>query len=229
VEYNSNWTREKHIEYRKLKKSGYSTKELLEYFGDDIYYSGIYNRDAGILPFKVFNKIAKNLNEIKINPEEVYYYSIPTRSDIYKNKWDNILVFESENVEYVVVFMYFIINKIDTWNIIFTTRTQWDNYKSTINKFKDKGYITNDEYDILNNIISDDTGLDNLFSVMKKLSYIILDFYNTNLKGSILSIGDTNNPIKIRLYNNIIIDSFKDIKKEEVFDNDGNRYYLYSM
>jgi hypothetical protein len=64
--YNSIWTREKHIEYRKLKKEGWSTKMLLEHFGDDIYHSGMYNKKSTIIPW--FNFIT----EIKITPESTH-------------------------------------------------------------------------------------------------------------------------------------------------------------
>jgi hypothetical protein len=70
-EYNDKWTREKHIEYRKLKKSGYTDNMLVEHFGDDIYYSGMYNKNANIIPYDYFIKCAENiLNEIYINKIE---------------------------------------------------------------------------------------------------------------------------------------------------------------
>ena len=36
MEYNEKWTRDKFIEYRKLKRSGYTDKMLIEHFGEDI-------------------------------------------------------------------------------------------------------------------------------------------------------------------------------------------------
>ena len=49
-EYNERWTREKFIEYRKLKRNGYSHEMLKEHFGEDIYYSGLYNKNGTTLP-----------------------------------------------------------------------------------------------------------------------------------------------------------------------------------
>lgn len=40
--FNDNWTKEKFLEYRKLKKNGYTHKMLIEHFGEDIYYSNMY-------------------------------------------------------------------------------------------------------------------------------------------------------------------------------------------
>lgn len=41
MEYNERWDKKKFTEYRKLKRSGYTDKMLMEHFGEDIYYSGI--------------------------------------------------------------------------------------------------------------------------------------------------------------------------------------------
>jgi hypothetical protein len=68
-EYNDRWTREKFIEYRKLKKEGYTDKMLREHFGEDIYYSGMYNKNGSSLP--VILKFGNFINEIKITPENM--------------------------------------------------------------------------------------------------------------------------------------------------------------
>lgn len=58
--YNEKWTREKHIEYRKLKKSGYTDRMLKDHFGEDIYHSGFYNKNGVTLP--VILKYGKFIN-----------------------------------------------------------------------------------------------------------------------------------------------------------------------
>ena len=71
-------TREKFLEYRKLKKSGYTHDMLKEHFGDDIYHSGIYNRNPSKFSF------LKKFNEI--NPIELKSWL--ENGFLYKNKMD---------------------------------------------------------------------------------------------------------------------------------------------
>jgi hypothetical protein len=59
--YNERWTREKFLEYRKLKRSGYSHNMLKEHFGEDIYHSGLYNKNASIIPYDYFIKLFDNV------------------------------------------------------------------------------------------------------------------------------------------------------------------------
>jgi hypothetical protein len=47
--YNDIWTRAKFIEYRKLKRNGYSDQRLIEHFGDDIWYYGLYNKNSNVI------------------------------------------------------------------------------------------------------------------------------------------------------------------------------------
>lgn len=224
--YNEYWTREKHIEYRKLKKSGYSSEMLIEHFGEDIYHSGICNKNGSTLP-KIYS-YENFLNEIKINPEKIYYSTIPQISMLYKNKTDYILTFNSDSISYIICLMYFEIMTAPTYNIIFTTNDQWTQYIINRNNFMKKGHITDVEFKILDNIIGKETELNNLFPILRKLSYILMDFYISNLKGHILSIGDTINPIKIKLYRNVIRNSFQNITEKEI-NVCNDKYYLYEI
>ncbi len=61
-EYNERWTREKFLEYRKLKRSVYTHEMLIEHFGDDIDYSGLYNRNAQKIPYWYIVKCIENIN-----------------------------------------------------------------------------------------------------------------------------------------------------------------------
>lgn len=74
-EYKDRWTREKFIEYRKLKRSGWNDRMLIEHFGEDIYHSGLYNRRSSILPWLKF------LTEI--TPEECSYKVSSKPSDFH--------------------------------------------------------------------------------------------------------------------------------------------------
>ena len=80
--YNEIWTREKFLEYRKLKREGYSHEMLKEHFGDDIYQSGLYNKNSSILPCLEFLT--------KKNPLWIVFLflilSINHKDDLYSSK-----------------------------------------------------------------------------------------------------------------------------------------------
>lgn len=54
MNYNDRWNRDKHKEFRRLKISGYTDDMLIQHFGEDIYYSGVYNRKSTIMPWLEF-------------------------------------------------------------------------------------------------------------------------------------------------------------------------------
>jgi hypothetical protein len=228
-DYNERWTREKFIEYRSLKRSGYTDKMLKEHFGEDIYYSGMYNKNAHIIPYDYFTKYFENkINEIKINPEQTDYDITPACSSLDSNKMDYILTFVSGDVLYTICLMYYKIHNNDTYNAIFTTTEQWNQYRQEFFNLSKKGSVDKDEWQLLNDIISRETGFNDLFPIFKKISWILLDFYDKHIKGEILSIGDTENKNKINLCRNIIKDSFGNIIETETTFN-GNKYYLYKI
>lgn len=51
-DYNERWTREKFIEYKKLKRKGYTSEMLKEHFGEDIYYSGLFIKTTKLIKQK---------------------------------------------------------------------------------------------------------------------------------------------------------------------------------
>ena len=223
-EYNEKWTREKFLEYRKLKRSGYDDKMLIEHFGEDIYCSGMYNRKSNTMPWLEF------LTEIVITPEYTNYNVSKEISDIYYGKFDYIIDFEDNGVKYIITMFYYVIEGINTYNILLTTQNQWNDYKSKLDSIRGKGYITNDERLELINIVENETGFNQLYPVMKKLSYILLDFIKNKFDNVIISLGETKNIIKINLYRNIIKNSFPNIiEMESKFDKVGNKYYLYEL
>ncbi len=66
--YNKIWTRDKFVEYRKLKKQGYTDKMLIEHFGDDIKHSDLYHFKSYTIPmFDTINETIINNNvDIKL-------------------------------------------------------------------------------------------------------------------------------------------------------------------
>ena len=222
MEYNERWSKEKFIEYKKLKRSGYTDKMLIEHFGEDIYHSGMYNRKSTIMPWLEF------ITEITIIPEYTDYTFSKKLSDIYKDKFDYIIKFQNNGIDYIISLFYYIIDSIETYNVLLTTETQWDEYEKKLNSIRHKGYITDDERDELVNIVEKETGLNQLYPVMKKISYILFDIFEKELGNSILSIGETKNMVKINLYRNIIKNSFSNIEEiGQKSDDVGNKYYLY--
>ena len=224
--YNEIWTKKKFLEYRKLKRSGYNHRMLIEHFGKDIYHSEMYNKDAHIIPYEFFSNYITN--EIRITPQETIYDITPVPSNLELSKMDYILTFIINKISYTICLMYYKIGNDDTYNIVFTTTEQWNLYKQEFFNISDKGNVTSEEYELLNDIISRETNLNDLFPILRKISWILLDFYNKHLSGKLLSIGDTENKKKINLYRNIIKDSFPNIvEKETVFNS--NKYYIYDI
>jgi len=224
MEYNERWNKEKFVEYRKLKRSGYTDKMLIEHFGEDIYHSGMYNKKSTIMPWLEF------ITEITITPEYTDYTFSKKLSDIYKDKFDYIIKFQNNGIDYIISLFYYIIDSVETYNVLLTTETQWNEYEKKLNSIRHKGYITDDERNELVNIVEKETGLNHLYPVIKKISYILFDIFEKELGNSILSIGETKNMVKINLYRNIIKNSFSNIEElGEKFDDVGNKYYLYKI
>jgi hypothetical protein len=222
MEYNDKWTREKFLEYRKLKRLGYTDNMLIEHFGEDIYHSGIYSKKSTIMPWLDF------ITEIIITPEYSDYKVSKRNSDIYPNKFDYLVNFEHNNVKYIISLFFYIIEDIETYNILLTTEDQWFEYEKKLNDLRYKGYITDGERNELVNIVETETGFNQLYPVMKKTTYILFDLKN-ELGDIAISIGETRNIVKINLYRNIIKNSFPNVKEIEKFDIVGNKYYLYKI
>lgn len=221
-QYTEKWTREKFIEYRKLKRKGYSDQMLIEHFGEDIYESGLYNKKSSIMSWLQF------ITEIKITPQYTEYNHYEKKSDIYENEFDIILTFEESEVKYVILLFFYTIGDTDTYSIILTTEEQWELYKMKLEELRHKNYITEEERNQLVNIIEKETNLNKIYPLMKKVSYILFDFVKNKLGNVIFSIGQTKNPIKINLYRNIIKNSFTSvIEMGFKIDSEGNKYYIY--
>lgn len=170
------------------------------------------------------------LTEITIVPEYTDYTFSKKLSDIYKDKFDYIIKFQNNGIDYIISLFYYIIDGDETFNVLLTTEIQWVEYEKKLNDIKHKGYITDEERNELVNIVEKETGLNHLYPVMKKISYILFDIFEKELVNSILSLGETKNMVKINLYRNIIKNSFSNIEEiGEKFDDVGNKYYLYKI
>lgn len=164
MNYNDKWNKNKSIEYRKLKRNGYTDKMLIEHFGEDIYHSGMYNKKSTLMPWLEF------ITEITITPEYTDYKISKKSSDIYSNKLDYIISFDNNNFSYIISLFFYIIEGIETYNVLLTTEKQWYEYEKKLNEIRYKGYITDDERNELISIVEKETGLNHLYPVMKKIS-----------------------------------------------------------
>jgi hypothetical protein len=219
--FNKIWTKQKNDLYRNFIKEGKSVDFIKDYFGEDLKHhpKGKYQYNH-LKQFDLFEKII-------IDPIETPYSVKTQKSWFYPNKTDYILEFVSNQIFYIIYLMYYEVNTIGTYNIILTTRDNYNSYDLKINEFIQKGYISEPERNILISIIEKETNYNDIYGIVKRLSYILFDFYK-QIPGSIFSVGDTpDNPVKIRLYRNIIKDSFKNIIETKVLDEQQNIYYLY--
>lgn len=165
----------------------------------------------------------KLYEEIIINPEKTYYDIIKRKNVFFKDKIDYVLIFDVDDIEYVIFLMFFKINGIDTYHIIFTTREQYVMFRRLFDKFIQKGHIDKKEFKILQDVLEKETNNNHIIKIMKRISFILNDFYDFKIP---LSLKETDNEKKINLYRNIIKDSFTDLK-EETINMDGVNYYLY--
>lgn len=219
------WTKENFLEYRRLKRSGWTHNMLKEHFGDVIYESGLYNKNGRTLPIYDYSAF---ISEIKISPEEVDYSYVSKPSFYIKGSSDFLISFYSNEIPYILALLPFPLCGQLTYNIIFATRDQWNEYEYNLSRFISKGNITIEEENILCGIISKETNKNDIYSILKKMSWILFDFCCKYLKGNSLSIGETENPIKIKLYRNIIKDSFENIVEKECMLGI-NRYYVFEI
>lgn len=175
-----------------------------------------------ILPFHLFK-------EMKINPVYVHYSMDRIESMYYSGEYDYNLTFEHDGIKYVIMMMYYPINDVITYHIVFTTLSQYDEYMTKFKQFRDNGLLNDDNYKILDEIISRLTNFNQMIPLFKKITYILNDFHKNNIPNEKLSLIHTSEyPTKIKFYRNIIKDSFDNITEQEISLH-GTFYYIYSI
>ena len=224
------WTKEKNRLLRQFNREGKDIDFIYAYFGDDLYHIG-RRTHSRILPYQLFNI----KEEIEIHPDKTTSSINMMKSLLDLSKTDYILNFKCKDKEYIILLMYVKLNNTETYNVIFTTKSQYQDYliKLDYYKQKSKGNINKTQHMILSKIIEKETNYNELFPLFKSLVYILQHFYNSMLHHEILSVGDTDIKIKIRLYRNIISSTFKNATEfiETVKDSDGEEhiYYCYKL
>ena len=145
MEFNEHWTKKDNDLMRQMIKEHKSTDEIIKFFGEDkvkYHPKGKFNYGK-CLPYKLF------LNELKIRPEEVYFNINKRKSHLDDKMFDYMLSFSVNNYDYLLILYYYLDSDIESYNILFTTKEQFQEYQEEINKIKtdngDNYNLTNDE------------------------------------------------------------------------------------
>lgn len=223
MEFNKNWTKEKNDQLRKMISEGKSNKDIIFKFGDDLKYhpKGKYN-------YEYLKGYSNFIKEILINPRSTYYRVERVFSNFFEDKYDYVLHFNLNDHDYVIILFYYLTNNKESYNLLFTTLGQYTEYINELNILSKKQQITENDFNKLSTILESQTNYDELYKLIGSISYILFSFY-PNIKNYVLSISNTNNPIKIKLYRNIINCSFKNIKETEEIDDRGKNIYYYEI
>ena len=220
MEFNKNWTKEDNDKMREMFKEGKTHDDVINYFGEEkvkFHPKKKFHRGKHLPMFNNF------ISEIKINPKKTEYIFQKIDSISYKNKKDIVTFFNINNHEYVLVLFYMFENNIQSYEILFTTKKQYDEYFLLL----PGKHFTEEEQDTLKKILENNTKFNELYDLLKSITFILVEMYD-DLKfffGDIIfSITETDNPIKIRLYKNIIKDSFPNFsyKRRKI-----NSKYIY--
>lgn len=222
--YTENWTREDFVEFRKLKRKGYTDDELIEHFGDVLYEdANIFNRNASILPpLYLYNEAIERMRK---TPNKTEYVIQERQSPIYINKIDyisNILSY-ANGKDYSIHFNYNEINDIKTYNLLFLTLTQSMNYDMLlIGELKEDDLVMD-----INNIICDGECLKEVQTVIKNLVFTLKEVSDEKSIKT-FSVKDIGSDKMIDLYKNIIYQSFDNINEYTLY-KDSDKYYIFDI
>jgi len=221
MKFNEHWTKEVNDKYRQMIKDHKSIEEIKDTIGDKMEFhpNGKFNK-IGILKYDRFKLI---LEEIKFNPNYVYFEWRYIQSPRYKYENDIIFFFKVNDIEYIMILELFYDDLVGKhYNVFFTTKYQHDKYiKMT------KDLISPDEYESkykeLQDVVEKETNYGDTIKIFNSLSYILLKYSSqqeTNLIFTIFSEDDR----KINFYIKSIEDSFKD--KCEIKNMNGQKYFF---
>lgn len=233
--FNEIWTKEKNDNLREMIKENKSVNEIRDFFGDDLNYHPNKKYSHGISSIRnLIINYNDFVNEIYINKFKEVEYKSTIKISKFCNDVDYIIDFKINTEDYVLIFMrYDTIYK--SFNLVFTTKKQYIEYDKKFDELKKSNNLNQNTYQDLINILEKETNSKkvNPFELMNVLSYIILDFYNKIVKiqypNIFLSLGETMLEIKLKLYRDIIKNTFKDIDEIKEIDQDGGSIYYYKI
>lgn len=228
MKFNNKWTKDINDKYRNMIKNGLSMDNIRKQLG----YLMKYHPDGKFNKIFSFNKYNNHLNEIKFNPNYIYFEFNYIPSQRYKDKKDIICYFTINKIKYVLLLEYLIennniLNNEIVYNIFFTTLKQYNEYIEKISEIDD---IIDKEKEFYNfqNIIEKETNIGDIIKIFNGISYILLNIINF-LDNKIYMISDTTNSKKIQFYLKSIKDSFEDkfeFFKDKSLYAEGNSYYF---
>ena len=231
MKFNKNWTKEDNDLMREMIKNKKTHQEIIDYFGVEkvLYHPKKKFHRSKSLHTRIDSFL---LNEIKIEPKKTDF-TYKYEKSLYNNKKNDIIVeFIVNDIKYIIVLFYMFENDIESYEILFTTKKQYILYKKTLEEIllNDGVHFTEDEQDILKNILENETGYNDVFQLFKSLSYILMELYDEN-KDMSFSVTETDNPIKIKFYKNLIQKSFPDFtykkRKVKIGTVEKNMYYYF--
>lgn len=230
MEFNNIWTKEVNDQYRQMIKDGKSPKYILEHFGGIIHFNpnGKYKHSI-----PSYNNYMNLINEIKMNPNYIHFSYDYIDSVRYKDLNDIRCFFQINDIDYILILETFIENneifknKI-VYNIVFTTKKQYDLYIKELERIlRDKKNVNDEDFNILKDIFEEETNHGDIIKIFNAISYILLNM-SKKFKNPIFLISDTDDYRKIKFYKKSIEDSFDNydmiIGKSDFFPN-GNTYY----
>lgn len=226
--FNDIWTKELNDELRQMNKDGKSVDEIRERFGKLLEH----NPKKKYCCYDKLLRFDKFVNEIYVNPRYTRYLIGKKLSVSYNNEYDYFLSFRTNKEEYYLILFYYIDKGIKSYNLLFTTTNQYNEYEDKMQdiiKSKKHGEIfTENDMSVLSKILERETKLNEPLEIMNSISYILFDFCpRENIKS--LSIGDTNRKEKINMYRDIIKNSFPNIIETISVDEKGKDIYYYSI
>lgn len=226
--FNENWTKEDNDILRQMNIDKKSHDEIINFFGyPKLKHHPTKFKYGGYLPYEQF------INEIKIVPETIFYNVSHKKSQLNNNEYDYMLSFEINNHQYIINLIYLFYENIESYIISFTTNEQYIKYNIEMSKMlEEKDILLKDDIFKLTEIFEESTNYNELFKVIKSISYILFSFsptishWNPN---ALLSIVEGKDKRKIKLYRNIIEDSFKNIIETSSVSPDGMGIFYYKI
>ena len=132
MEFSKHWTKSDNDLMRKMIKEGKTHNEIIEYFGKEKIKHHPKNKFAKSKNINV--KFVDFINEIKLSPKETDFTYKYIKSLVYENKNDIIIDFKIGEHKYVIVLYYLYENNIKSYDILFTTKNQYDIFIKRLNE-----------------------------------------------------------------------------------------------
>jgi len=229
MEFNNYWTKEINKLYHDMIKEGKTMDEIKNHFGKDLLMHHPNKKFGDGYINKSFVNFIKE--EIKVTPIDTYYKISRKNSSVDNNKKDYKISFIVNDNEYILFLYYFINDDKKSYEIFFTTKEQEDKKIEYLSKIT-KGELNEEEMDDIINIVEEETNRMDIMKLMKSLSYILFQSY-PNIKydnGDIpYSITESTKKNKMKLYRNIIENSFDNVIETEDILKDGRKIFYYKI